>query len=233
MSSAGRQSKHFVDAWVVDLDRQYSGRPQRVITEQEQQRAARFRSKSLALRWTNAREALRNILASYLTVPAQSLCFDEAEKGKPFIKNLPANSSLFFNLSHSNRRALVAVTNQQEIGADIELVKSFVDMDQVVSRFFCTAEKMALDKLSPSERATGFYYLWTRKEAILKATGKGLSLPLNRYHVSCDDNAQLIDVNGDLDEAKRWQLSSRRLTDDYVCAIAMRGSSLEVQWIDY
>lgn len=75
---------------------------------------------------------LRKILSSYLGCEAKKIQYAFGEHQKPYIKN----HSLQFNLSHSGDRALIAVTQNDDIGVDIEKINSTIDSDALVDRFF-------------------------------------------------------------------------------------------------
>lgn len=102
--------------------------------------------------------------------------------GKPFF---PAYPEFHFNLSHSGTQVLCAVA-VTEVGCDVEKITAY--NDRLAKRFFHPQEYAALCALSTAdEQAELFYRLWTLKESFLKATGRGLSLPLNDFSVLDSD----------------------------------------------
>lgn len=105
--------------------------------------------------------------------------------GKPFLKNGP-----FFNLSHSGDWVLCAVS-PFEVGCDIEQIKPFYPS---FARRFFTQEEYAdiLAQPSPAEQAVRFFRYWTLKESFLKATGLGLSLPLNAFRIVLGKNVSVL-----------------------------------------
>ena len=70
---------------------------------------------------------------------------------------------------------MYAVTLDQEVGIDIEWMNPEVEIQPLVSRFFTPQEQEAFLALPLDQQLTGFYRLWTRKEAYLKAQGWGLA----------------------------------------------------------
>lgn len=101
------------------------------------------------------------------------------ESGKPYLADYP---QIHFNVSHSDKMAL-AVFGDTPVGCDIEAIGA-PDM-AVAEKFFCGEEydyiNAAADK---SEQAERFFRLWTLKESYIKATGRGLSQPLNSFCIN-------------------------------------------------
>jgi 4'-phosphopantetheinyl transferase len=127
------------------------------------------------MRYTAAHGFLREILARYLGVSPTALTFITGENGKPSLIGPQGRCSLRFNLSHSGNIALFAVAIDREVGVDVEYVYRHVETAEIVTRFFSAKEAAALKKLSHDRRDRFFFGLWTRKEALLKASGVGLA----------------------------------------------------------
>ena len=153
-----------------------------LLNSTEQERAARYHFDIDRQRFTAARGQLREILAAYLNRPAQSLAFDYNPQGKP---SLP-ETGLRFNLSHTQGIGLLAVTDGQEAGIDVEGINRRVDSPGIVRRFFAPAEVDALFALPEAQRQRAFFDCWTRKEAYIKARGLGLSIPLDSFEVGLE-----------------------------------------------
>lgn len=106
-------------------------------------------------------------------------CFGPNEK--PYLSNL---KDVFFNISHSGRYVICAVSDR-EIGCDIEKI---CDNDlKIAKRFFCREEyERILSLSSPEKRTDLFYRYWTLKESVIKACGKGLALELDSFRIDLD-----------------------------------------------
>uniref|UniRef100_A0ACD5GW93 4'-phosphopantetheinyl transferase superfamily protein n=1 Tax=Desertifilum tharense IPPAS B-1220 TaxID=1781255 RepID=A0ACD5GW93_9CYAN len=78
----------------------------------------------------------------------------------------------------------------------------------------------------------GFFWGWTCKEAYIKATGKGLSLPLNQFTVSLlpTEPAQLLSTVGDSPD--RWLLQALNLGENYAGALAVEGRDSQVKLLE-
>jgi 4'-phosphopantetheinyl transferase len=160
-----------------------------VLDRQEQERLQRFHFAADAQRYAVAHGNLRRILGAYLNLAPEKLCFRNNRFGKP---ELPGETSLKFSLSHSKSIAVLAVDHAQPVGVDVEDVRPIEA--EVAGGQFSETELSDLRGLQGDAWLTGFYRCWTRKEAILKAEGVGLSRALNSFDVSLlpDKKAELI-----------------------------------------
>lgn len=192
-----------VDLWLWSLDRP----PQELyalLSDTERTRADRFVKPADGAHFTVARGRLRQILGDYLGQDPRDLRFDAVGRGKPVLRDGPA-----FNLSHSGGRAALIIapeTPKLEIGVDIEAIRKI--NPGVASRSFSPAEQDDMRRLLPAQWMRGFFNAWTRKEAVIKATGHGLSLDLKSFDVSLlpDLPAQLRASRGPLPDPAAWQM---------------------------
>lgn len=168
---------------------------------------------------------LRVILSRYLDVePGQvRLCY--SNHGKPSLAPRCARPKLKFNLSHSDGLALFVVTSGREVGIDLERVRPVPEADQIAERFFSARENAVLCSLPARLKDEAFFTCWTRKEAFIKASGKGLSLPLDRFDVSLEpgEPAMLLSVRDKPHESHRWSLRQLIPAPGYVAALAVQG----------
>jgi 4'-phosphopantetheinyl transferase len=194
-----------------------------LLSADETARAARFKFEHLQHSFTLARGALRILLGRYLNTPPRDLEFRYGAKGKPA---LAQSAGLQFNASHSGHLALFAFTMGCELGVDIEAVRSMPDMEDVARRFFCAEETAELMALSTGQRDQGFFLCWTRKEAYIKATGEGLSAPLDAFRVTLrpGEPARIIHLERDPIAAQAWTLHDLGLEPGYAAALAYRDS---------
>jgi len=130
-------------------------------------------------RFLVSRGGLRSVLARYLHILPQTISFKYNKYGKPYLHR----SKLRFNVSHSGNYILYAITEAVNIGIDIEECKHDIDFLSIAKYFFSKNEYNKFLTVQPSERRLAFYRCWTRKEAVLKALGKGLFFPLHQLEV--------------------------------------------------
>ncbi len=204
---------------------------QHTLTPDEQNRAARFHFERDRRHFVVARGVLRAILGRYLGVQPHQLRFCYSTYGKPALVAAPGQDTLSFNLSHSGGLALCAITRGRQVGIDLERIRTDVEHEHIAERFFSSQENAALRALPPALRAEAFFNCWTRKEAYIKASGEGLSLPLDQFDVSLvpGEPAALLDARGDAQEATRWSLRALSPGVGYAAALAVEGHGWQLE----
>ena len=192
-----------------------------LLSADETARAARFRFEHLQHSFILARGALRILLGRYLNTAPDDLAFRYGSKGKPAL-----DGHLQFNVSHSGGLALIAFTMDCELGVDVEAVRTMPDMEDVAKRFFCPEETAELLALPDGHRDQGFFMCWTRKEAYIKATGEGLSAPLDAFCVTLrpGEAARMIHLERDPIAARAWSLHDLKPARGYAAALAYQDS---------
>jgi len=216
-----------VHLWRVDLEAigADESRWQRVLSSDELTRAARFHFSRDRQRFVASRALLRTILASYLATDPTGLSFSYSKKENPSLGAAYADTGVAFNISHSGGIALLAFTRGREIGVDVEQLRPDSDLEAIARRFFSTREQSQLTALPPEEKVDAFFRCWTRKEAYIKATGDGLSLPLDQFDVSlaAGETNALLATRPDGAEAARWLLQEVPGGPGYIAALCVRG----------
>ena len=201
-----------------------------ILSPDERERADRFYFEHDRRHFTVARGSLRKLLGLYLQMDPSDIEFYYGEKGKPSLAWRIASENkrafdLYFNISHSGGLGLFGFFYGTEIGVDIEKYKEMRDAESIATHYFCKDEVAVFLSLPESQRDEGFFNCWSRKEAYIKATGDGLSMPLDRFEVSLfpGEPARFISVDGDTEEAKNWFLRELEPAPGYAAAVCMRG----------
>ncbi len=215
-----------VHVWVVDLDhpsscwRQFEA----VLSAEERTKADLFRFASLRSRYITCRAILRNILSGYTHQQPEMLTILAGPYGKPFLQQAANDQAVEFNVSHSQQLALIAVTRGRPVGIDVERIDHHCPIDLLSTQFFSSREIAALQALPPYLRTEAFFTCWTRKEAVLKARGDGLSTPLSACEVTLlPDNAALPQLAWNPTDTTCWSLRQLNPAPGYTAAIAVRG----------
>jgi 4'-phosphopantetheinyl transferase len=193
------------------------------LSPDERERAARFRVGYLRDRFVISRGRQREILAAYLSARPDELRFEYGEVGKPRLADLSPGETIHFNLSNSNEIALLAVSRDRELGIDVEHLDRRTNGDTIAKRFFSEREKQVLAETPADDRRRAFFRCWTRKEAVLKALGVGLTFPLDRVEVSIAENEtpSLLALDSRLGKPDAWTLFDLQPADRYVAALAV------------
>jgi 4'-phosphopantetheinyl transferase len=221
---------HEIHIWRITLDQSdWLGEHLRQwLAPDEWARADRFHFDHDRARFIVMRGALRSILGGYLGTEPSQLQFVYGPHGKPALAT--SCGQLCFNVSHSERLGLCAISRHSEIGVDLEYVHSVAEAELIAERFFSSQEKAMLQSLPVNQRQAAFFNCWTRKEAFIKAIGEGLSHPLNQFDVAVvpGDPARFLSIGGDAQEARRWSLYHLSPGEGYTGALAAKGNDWQL-----
>jgi 4'-phosphopantetheinyl transferase len=198
---------------------------ERLLDSDERMRAARYKFERDSNRFIVRRGILRILTGCYSGIEPESVLFSLGDKGKPALANRTNSGRLYFNLSHSEGMAIYAFSGGHEVGVDIEKIRDVNDLIRLAERFFSSREKAELSELPADQQRDGFFNAWTRKEAVLKALGDGLSYSLDRLDVTLAPAtpAKLLTIGGDPGEALAWSIHDLRPALNFAGALAAKG----------
>ena len=208
--------ENHIDVWQVDIDKQlpHVDKFHEVLTPDEITRANKYLKSTNRDKFIISRGSLRYILSGYLKCPPSDIRFKLTGSNKPEIDGL-SGLNLHFNLSDSADRVLIAIA-ASPVGIDVELINPKFSYHAILNNNFSTLEAAYINSAENFKR---FFLLWTRKEAILKATGIGLTDHL-KLIPSLD--GQYAIESAVLSTANNWQLSSFEINGGYIATIATR-----------
>jgi 4'-phosphopantetheinyl transferase len=169
----------------------------------------------------HGRGPLRSVLGAYLGIAAEHVTLVDGEHGRPALADTH-DPSLGFNWSHSGHHALIAVGRWVTPGIDLEQLRARPRALEIARRYFSVDETAALLALPTTARDAAFLELWTAKEAVLKALGRGLAFGLDRLSIASTAN-QLILQRLEGDDVGAWQLQRLSVDTTLVAALAWRG----------
>jgi 4'-phosphopantetheinyl transferase len=194
-----------------------------LLSDDEQQRAARLVFHRDRARFIVGRARLRQLLGARLGVAPASIEFTYGARGKPALGAQFGDCKWSFNVSHSEDVAVYGFALDREIGVDVEAVRELPDAEEIAARCFSLRENAAYLALSPRDRPFGFFNCWTRKEAFIKAVGEGLSHPLERFDVSLapGEPARILRVGSRAGEHCGWRVQSFSPAPGFVAAIVI------------
>jgi 4'-phosphopantetheinyl transferase len=217
-----------IHVWRVPLDPGPAAltRFEATLSSDERARADRFVFPQHRQAFVAARGALRELLGRYLGVPAATLGFEVGPHGKP---RLAGPEALHFNVAHAGAWALVAVSRQSEVGVDLEPLRPLPELAGMIPLVFDAAEAAELQGLDEAARLEAFFTGWTRKEALVKAMGAGLTFGLPRLTVSHrpGEVARLTAIDGMPEGTQAWTLLDLSFRG-YRAALACAGPMPEV-----
>jgi 4'-phosphopantetheinyl transferase len=210
-----------------------------VLSPTERQRADRFVFAHDRMHHVIAHGVLRHLLSRYCGVAPNSLRFETTASGKPSLQaQVPGrarvgtpSSSLQFNLTHSDGRALLGVSDGRELGIDLERVRSNLEALDISRHYFFGAEREAIENALSVMRDSTFFRYWVAKEAVLKAQGVGLGFPLDQFCIHFHPGGDTAHIET-LDPAvleRDWTVRMLPCEADWTAAVAARGSDWRVK----
>ena len=200
-----------------------------LLSADERERASRFHFDRDRNVYVTVRGRLRRILGGLLGRRPSDLTFAYGRQGKP---SLP-DDALEFNVSHAGGRGMIAVARDRRLGVDLEPTEEAAGARrrspgfevELARRFFSPHEREELARLPAEARRAAFYRGWTRKEAFIKADGRGIAIGLDAFAVSLEEGkAELLWTAWDPEEARRWTLRPLRAAPGFEAALAVEGA---------
>jgi 4'-phosphopantetheinyl transferase len=213
-------SENVVHVWRGEL----ASASLRILSADERDKAAQFHFDKDRNRYIAARTILRQLIGRYENRPPEQIQFTYNTYGKPALDG----SSLRFNTSHSGNLALFAFARDKNVGVDLERIRPDFASREIASQFFSPEEIAALRALAGESQTRAFFSCWTRKEALIKAHGSGLSLPLHKFVVSLDAPARLVRTDFDTEAVEQWALHELEVGEGFAAALAVEGKAERV-----
>jgi 4'-phosphopantetheinyl transferase len=222
--------------WSVALDLFHTDakRLEAVLCAEERRRAARYRRDQDRIRFIAARATLRCLLAAHLGAEPRALAFAYGANGKPALiptlLDIGPGGRLAFNLSHSGDLAVIALAHDREVGVDVERLRPLSSAQRIAERLWSSGEAAALGTLDEDERLTAFFATWTRKEAVVKALGEGITDRLDGFQVPTGPapGGAALHIPGHEGRADAWWLTDLRPAPGYLGALVLSGSEVPV-----
>lgn len=214
------ERENFVELWHGDIMTDES--PEQIywplLNDEEKKRACKFARLELKHKYIKTRGILRTILGSYLNIAPQSIILKTAKYGKPFL----ADVNLHFNLSHTNNMFVVAVSNTGDIGVDLELCQARKSLAGIVEKCFSVAEGLYWNSLPDELKTSMFFRFWVRKEAFVKAVGRGIALGLNYCEIDPLNQDKFLSIPDSYGLASDWKIINIPFESKSVCAVVMK-----------
>lgn len=180
-----------VDVWWIDShsDRYRDERFFACLSDEEQERASRFRFERDRRSYRVSHACKRYILSRYVDADPAELQFSLGEWGKPGLRGSGTDGGWQFNLSHSKGVTLVGVSRGFEVGVDVEAWQTEDRMKPIFQRFSSHSERHSFGELRNLEQASLLTAWWVSKEAFIKAVGRGLSQALSDFSIQSRNDA--------------------------------------------
>ena len=183
-----------------------------LLTPYERDRANRYHFSKDKNRFIICRSLLKVLLAEHLGLQVEKICIDIDANKKPYLASHP---SVYFNVTHAGDYALIAIA-KTPVGIDIEYINKSFDFTEILSSVFSDTEINHIN--NSNNKRNSFYQLWTRKEAVVKAIGKGIDE--NLIKITVTDGSHSI-FSSEIGNFKNMNIFSFNLNDDYIGAFAI------------
>ncbi len=199
-------------------------RLRQLLSQPETDRYALLKDDLTQKRSIAGRGVVREILGGYVGVAPEKVRLVTGEHGKPYLAECTEN--LRFNVSHSEDMLILAVSTCRDVGVDIEAIKTDKPLNNMARLAFSPREQEELFTLPNSHlHSTAFYRCWVRKEACMKACGRGFSLPGCSFDVPVSVEKlplqTLINCNQSF-----WHLQDIDVPGNYCAAVAVEAGGV-------
>jgi 4'-phosphopantetheinyl transferase len=206
--------------WIAHLSKTHDSHAffEPCLDAHDRDRAARFRFAPDRSRFVLGRALLRKSLGHFLGLPPESIELGYTDRGRPIY---PPDPRIQFSISHTQDLVAVALTENANIGIDLEAVSPHLDLIELAERIFSPDDLAVFNAHPAGEKLAAFYRAWTRKEAYLKARGEGIAEGLEQISVSMgpEEVLSLKDSRNKAQE-ENWHLMSLPLPHGYAGTLA-------------
>lgn len=181
--------------WLVRMRQSPCSAVLGMLSEVERERAGRFRMPWLRNRYVGAHAGLRLLGERYFGIAASCQRFETNEFGKPRLAGVRHAQC---SISYSRDHALIGLSRNEEIGVDIEAMRPIDDALELMEMHYTHGEQIALRRMRRTGAAfnKAFLTVWVRKEACVKALGRGLALPLGTIECGVGERTTTVQVGG-------------------------------------
>jgi 4'-phosphopantetheinyl transferase len=225
LAGAAAMAPHVVHLWSAWVD-QVSGQNSQleVLDPLERARADRHRSDRARARYVARHAFYRRVLAACLGIEPRAVPIRTGAQGRP---ELAWPDAPDFNTSHADGLAVIAVSHGRRVGVDIERDRDLDDAPDLAEACLTVRELEAFRATPSASRSRAFLALWTRKEAVVKAAGGGLSIPLDGFDTGPIDTPVAREVVG-LPGGRSFVLASIDWFPGWHGSIALEGAGIQV-----
>lgn len=141
-----------------------------ILSFSEIKRLAEFKNINSKRVFFSSRIAMRKLFSSYLDLTTSEIVIEKHPQGKPYIKQ---EKKVFeFNLTHSDNQILLAVSNNREVGIDIEASRQIANWHDIAKKIFDQKTFLSLTQVENPELK--FIDYWTAFESRQKLLGLGV-----------------------------------------------------------
>lgn len=195
-----------------------------LLDDVEQTRFDGYRRDVDKQRFLTGRALIRGVAAAELGIAPKDVVIDAScfDCGKPHGK--PKVAGLELSISHSGDWVALAIADSAAVGVDVEEVRD-AEVDGLAGIAFSPAEQAAFELVPPAKKKEAFFTYWSRKEAVVKATGKGMSVAMSKLTLSAyDELPRVVASNAPEVDIDSVQMADLDAGDGYRACVAVFGT---------
>jgi 4'-phosphopantetheinyl transferase len=195
-----------------------------ILSTDEQERALRYHQQKDRQQFIIGRGLLRHLLGNYSNQHPDKIQLATGINKKPFLQN--SSVDLHFNISHSGDWIMIAISDSA-VGIDVEKIDEDFSYKEILQQ---NLSKKEIDFIQNGKQpAENFYLLWTRKEALLKATSKGISNDL--CFIPSLDGEHTVDQKI-IGSDESFCINSFKISENYIASIAYKTRLEQIRFCD-
>jgi 4'-phosphopantetheinyl transferase len=195
-----------------------------VLTGEERERAARMRAGNPREEFVVGRGCVRRLLGAQLEIDPRAVAIESGQHGKPRLRV----GRLAFNVAHSRGVVLIALAGGGDVGVDVEFVDARVELLDVARSAFHPGDLARIEGAATQDaRLTEFYRCWTRREAVAKADGRGLSIGPEEFCAGDGEDEVTVAVG-----EKSYFVRGIKVGSAHLAAVATTFSPAEIRCFD-
>jgi 4'-phosphopantetheinyl transferase len=225
-----------IHVWRIDLQHPaLRALGERLLSDDETARARRFQFEPHRQRFMAGRSAMRLLLGRCTGREPAAIRFQYSAHGKPALPQTGSTPPVRFNFSNTDRRALLAVAVDREVGIDLEGREREINVPGLVRHILTGQEAAEFNRLPEAVRRQALLTIWTRKEAWIKALGAGFSRPLKSFSVSVDpgDIEQVLSMPEQAGAPADWTFRLLEAHPDDIATLTARGTDWSCRCLDW
>ena len=213
--------------WYLDLDK--LGKSLRHALGGEPGRAGQQRLTLGQLKFAR-RFYLKLLLGAYLGIPGKLVKINRSKRGKPSLDESEHQSNLHFSIAKSGNRVLIGFSSTAMLGVDLEPIgrRAHAPLG-LARRYFSAAEARNLELTGPDHLDGAFLRVWACKEAVVKASGKGIANQFCQFAVETNPDQPPVILEFEQDDPAQWSLAMLQPDDGFMGAVALHHRRMKVR----
>ncbi len=197
-----------------------------VLSAEERERLGQFYHQRDQHTFLVSHAMLRCTLSAYIDKDPAEWLYEKNKYGRPEIMPEQNTCGLRFNLTHTQGYVACIVSKLTDCGVDAEWIDRNTDVEAIAQSVFSTSEQLDIQRQSVEDKKQRFYQYWALKEAYVKAMGKGLSYPLDKFAIQFGTNKDIsVRTSPECPTDASWQFYSATLSSKHVIAAAIKHES--------